>query len=90
MLVTPYLFLYDMMVLAIPVAYLVRLGLAGGFLAFELPALAVAIALLLSFMIWGIPVGLAANLIVAVLILRRAGRWWRREGAPAPLAAASV
>jgi len=90
LLTTPYLFLYDMMVLAIPVAYLVRLGLAGGFLAFELPALAVAIALLLSFMIWGIPVGLAANLIVAVLILRRAGRWWRREGAPAPLAAASV
>jgi hypothetical protein len=55
-----------------------------------LPALAVALALLLSFMIWGVPVGLAANLIVAVLILRRAGRWWRREGAPAPLAAASV
>ncbi len=33
MLITPYLFMYDMMVLAIPVAYLVRLGLSGGFLA---------------------------------------------------------
>jgi hypothetical protein len=43
LLATPYLFLYDMMVLAIPVAYLVRLGLAGGFLRFELPALAVAL-----------------------------------------------
>jgi len=79
LLVTPYLFLYDMMVLAIPVAWLVRLGLARGFLAYELPALAVALALVMSFMFFGIPVGLAANLIVGALILRRAGRWWRRE-----------
>jgi arabinofuranan 3-O-arabinosyltransferase len=90
LLITPYLFLYDMMVLAIPVAFLVRLGLAGGFLAFELPALAVALALVLSFTVWGVPVGLAANLIVALLILRRAGPWWRREGALAPLAAANA
>ena len=33
MLITPYLFMYDMMVLAIPVAFLVRLGLASGFRA---------------------------------------------------------
>jgi hypothetical protein len=79
LLVTPYLFLYDMMVLAIPVAYLVRLGLARGFLKYELPALAVALALILSFIVLGDPVGLAANLIVATLVLRRAGRWWRRE-----------
>jgi arabinofuranan 3-O-arabinosyltransferase len=81
LLVTPYLFRYDMMVLAIPVAYLVRLGLAGGFLAYELAALAVVFALVLSFIFVGIPVGLAVNLIVAALILRRAGRWWRREPA---------
>src|SRR5215468_297890 len=36
MLITPYLFMYDMMVLAIPVAYLVRMGLAEGFRAYEL------------------------------------------------------
>jgi hypothetical protein len=36
-------------------------------------------ALILSFIFVGIPVGLAANLIVAALILRRAGHWWRRE-----------
>jgi arabinofuranan 3-O-arabinosyltransferase len=81
LLVTPYLFRYDMMVLAIPVAYLVRLGLAGGFLAYEPAALAVVFALVLSFIFVGIPVGLAVNLIVAALILRRAGRWWRREPA---------
>jgi arabinofuranan 3-O-arabinosyltransferase len=83
LLVTPYLFLYDMMVLAIPVAYIVRLGLARGFLWLELPALGLVVALVLTFTVTGIPVGLAANLIVATLILRRAGRWWRREPAAA-------
>ena len=89
LLVTPYLFLYDMMVLAIPVAYLMRLGLSRGFLSFELPALALVVALILSFIVSGVPVGLAADLIVAALVLRRAGRWWRREPA-AVLAPASV
>jgi arabinofuranan 3-O-arabinosyltransferase len=84
LLVTPYLFLYDMMVLAIPVAYLVRLGLARGFLSLELPALAVVVALILSFIVSGAPVGLAAELIVAALVLRRAGHWWRREPAAVP------
>ena len=79
LLVTPYLFRYDMMVLAIPVAYLVRLGLAGGFLRFELPALVVVLALCLISTVLGVPVGLAVNLIVAGLVLRRAGCWWRRE-----------
>jgi hypothetical protein len=41
------------------------------------------VALVLTFTVTGIPVGLAANLIVATLILRRAGRWWRREPAAA-------
>lgn len=87
LLVTPYLFRYDMMVLAIPVAYLVRLGLARGFLAFELPALGFVFALILSFIFVGVPVGLAANLIVGALVLRRAGRWWRREPVAALLPA---
>jgi arabinofuranan 3-O-arabinosyltransferase len=85
LLVTPYLFLYDMMVLAIPVAYIIRLGLARGFLKLELPALGLVVALVLTFTVTGIPVGLAANLIVATLILRRAGRWWRE-----PVAALKV
>ena len=40
LLTTPYLFMYDMMVLAIPVAFLVRTGLKSGFRPYELPALA--------------------------------------------------
>ena len=87
LLTTPYLFMYDMMVLAIPVAFLVRIGLEGGFRAYELPALGCALALIMSFMFSGEPVGLFVNLIVGGLILRRAGPWWRREPAPALAAA---
>lgn len=79
LLVTPYLFMYDMMVLAIPVAFLVRLGLRDGFRPYELPALGLALALIVSFIFTGFPVGLGATLIVASLVLRRAGPWWRRE-----------
>ena len=83
LLITPYLFMYDMMVLAIPVAFILRLGLARGFLSYELPALAGTFALSLTFSFTGIPTGLAANLIVATLVLGRAGPWWRSQPAPA-------
>jgi len=79
LLVTPYLFMYDMMVLAIPVAFLVRLGLKSGFRPYELPALGLALALIVSFIFAGFPFGLGATLIVSSLVLRRAGPWWRRE-----------
>jgi arabinofuranan 3-O-arabinosyltransferase len=72
LLVSPYLFLYDEMVLAIPVALLVRTGLADGFPEYELPALGCVALLLLSFPWVSAPVGLGATLIVAVLIVRRA------------------
>lgn len=85
LLTTPYLFMYDMMVLAVPVAFLVRLGLRTGFRRYELPALGCALALVVSFVFLGQPVGLGATLIVSGLLLRRAGPWWRRE--PAPLMA---
>ena len=70
-LVTPYLFMYDMMVLAIPVAFLIRIGLKTGFRRYELPALACAAALIVTFTFSGIPVGFSATLIVAMLIIRR-------------------
>jgi hypothetical protein len=90
LLITPYLFMYDMMVLAIPLAYLVRMGLSGGFLAYELPALACALGLILCFTFFGIPTGLGATLIITALILRRAGPWWRRQPElPAALPAAA-
>jgi hypothetical protein len=87
LLTTPYLFMYDMMVLAVPVAFLVRIGLKEGFLRYELPALGCALALFFVFTFTGTPVGLGITLIVATLIMRRAGSWWRREPAPAMEAA---
>jgi hypothetical protein len=90
LLTTPYLFMYDMMVLAIPVAFLVRIGLESGFRPYELPSLACALALFFTFTFTGQPVGLGATLIVAGLILRRAGPWWRREPSPSMMAAASA
>jgi arabinofuranan 3-O-arabinosyltransferase len=89
LLITPYLFMYDLMVLAIPVAYLVRNGLVSGFRSYELPALACAYASIITFIILGLPLGLLATLIVVVLILCRAGPWWRRHPAPSLLAAAA-
>jgi hypothetical protein len=86
LLATPYLFLYDMMVLAIPIGYLVRLGLAHGFRAYEVQALGVAMLLTLIFLFTGLPVGLGATLIVGALVLRRAGPWWR-AGRMAPVVA---
>jgi hypothetical protein len=71
LLTTPYLFVYDMTVLAIAVAYLVRIGIARGFRLYELPALGVAAALMIIFNFSGAPVGLAATLIVFGLILAR-------------------
>jgi hypothetical protein len=79
LLTTPYLFMYDMMVLAIPVAFLVRIGLKTGFRRYELPGLACALALFLIFTFTGAPVGLGITLIVGCLVLHRAGFWWRRE-----------
>jgi hypothetical protein len=89
LLTTPYLFMYDMMVLAIPVALLVRIGLKSGFRAYELPALGAVVVLIGCYMLTGTPTGFGATLVVAALILRRAGSWWRHEPAPA-LAAAGI
>ena len=71
LLVTPYLFLYDVMVLAIPVALMVRAGLSGGFLPHELSALSAAFLLLAAYAAVGLPTGFVASLIVAILVVRR-------------------
>jgi hypothetical protein len=87
LLVTPYLFLYDVMVLAIPVGFLVRLGLSRGFRRFELPALGLTAFLLMFYPLFAAPTGFAATLIVAALIAGRCGVW-RRETATAGMLAA--
>lgn len=76
LLATPYLYVYDMVVLAIPVALIVRMGIADGFRSYELPTLGVVTGLLLAFPYVVMPTGLVATLIVAALIARRAGLPW--------------
>jgi hypothetical protein len=71
LLLTPYLFLYDMMVLSIPVGLLIRTGLETGFRRGELVSLAIAMALLIAFPFFEVPLGLGSSLIVAALIVRR-------------------
>ena len=73
LLVTPYLFLYDVMVLAIAVAFLVRIAIADGFRRHELPALGLVAGLLMFYPLAGAPTGFAATLIVAGLIAVRCG-----------------
>jgi hypothetical protein len=77
LLVTPYLFLYDVMVLAVAIAFLLRLGLSHGFLSGELAALGLAALLLMLFPLFAAPTGFIATLIVAALIARRCGLFVR-------------
>jgi arabinofuranan 3-O-arabinosyltransferase len=72
LLATPYACTYDLVALAIPVAFLVRLGLINGFLPGEGTGLAAGAFLLLVFPYAATQVGLGAGLIVALLIARRA------------------
>jgi arabinofuranan 3-O-arabinosyltransferase len=71
MLATPYLYMYDVVVLAVPLAYLIRLGRSRGFLPHELSAMGFVCLLILIFPFVKAPVGFAAVLIVAGLIARR-------------------
>lgn len=66
-LVTPYVFIYDLVILVVPIAFLARTGLSTG----EATAAAAAALLLLSSPITSLPVGLAASLIVAGIVLAR-------------------
>jgi arabinofuranan 3-O-arabinosyltransferase len=87
LLVTPYLFLYDVMVLAIAVGFLVRIGLGDGFRRYELPALGAVAFLLMFYPAFGAPTGFGATLIVAALI---AGRCGLRRGSAVPSASPNM
>jgi Glycosyltransferase family 87 len=71
-LATPYLYTYDLVVLAVPLAYLWQLGCARGFQAYELAGIGMTCLLVLIFPFVTAPVGFAAVLLVAALIVRRA------------------
>jgi hypothetical protein len=73
LLATPYLFMYDLVVLAVAVAFLLRFALAREFLRrIEITALAAAGALILIYPYVKTQVGLAAVVIVMVLVVHRA------------------
>jgi arabinofuranan 3-O-arabinosyltransferase len=72
LLATPYLYAYDLVVLAVPLAFLFRLGLTGGFLPYELTGIGLACLLVLIFPFVAAPTGFAGLLIVTALIARRA------------------
>ncbi len=72
LLVTPYLFMYDLAALAIPIAFLIRASLRTNDTARELARLVAPCALILSFFVVKAPVGFAAILLVAALVARRA------------------
>lgn len=68
LLATPYLFLYDVMVLAIAIGFVMRVGLSDGFLPHELPVLGGAVALLVGYQFLGAPTGFGATLLVVALV----------------------
>ena len=72
MLATPYLYTYDLVLLALPLAFLFRLARAHGALPYEMAGIGFACLLVLIFPFVTAPVGFAAVLIVAALIARRA------------------
>jgi arabinofuranan 3-O-arabinosyltransferase len=72
LLATPYLYIYDLIVLAIAVAFLLRYALPRGMIAAEAAGLAAVAALLLIYPYAKMQVGLAAALIIAALVAWRA------------------
>jgi hypothetical protein len=71
LIATPYLYIYDFVVLAIPVAYLLRLAVAQGFTLAERLGLPAAGLLLLAYPFLKMQVGLAAAFVLGVLVLHR-------------------
>jgi hypothetical protein len=74
LLATPYLYIYDLAALAVPIAFLMRIGLRDGFLPGELAGLAAACLLVLLFPALDAPSGLFAVALVALLVGRRVWR----------------
>ena len=71
LIVTPYVLIYDSVVLAVPAAFLLHHNLEHGFSRSDVAGLVTACALLLSYLFFTAPVGLAATVIVFALIVRR-------------------
>lgn len=83
LLTTPYVYLYDLTVLAVAVAFLLRHAMDQGFMRAEPIGLALVTALVLVMPFFDLPVGLPAAALIAALIARRASGEVPRPLAPA-------
>jgi len=72
LLATPYIFLYDIVVLAVPIAFLIHAGRRNGILRGEELGIAAACLLILIYPVVTAPIGLLSMLIVAGLVAQRA------------------
>jgi hypothetical protein len=72
-LATPYVYLYDLTVLAVSAAFLIRYALVTAFVPGEAAGLALVAALFVAMPFFGVPVGLMAAAIIACLIARVLG-----------------
>jgi hypothetical protein len=83
LMVTPYVLRYDLCILSIPVAFLVKDGLARGFLAGERTVMLISLAAFLLWLAPMMPVGEVICVVLLFLITRRimpdhrrdTGRW---------------
>jgi hypothetical protein len=71
-MVVPYIFLYDLVILAVAIAFLLRASGEAGPTPGEMRVLAIAGLLIVIFPLVKAPTGLAATMVVAFLIIRRA------------------
>ncbi len=74
LLAAPHLLTYDLVILAVPLAFLFRLGRAHGFHQYELAGMGLACLLIFVFPFVEAPVGLAAVVVTAALVANRALR----------------
>jgi len=80
LLVASHIHIYDLAILAVPLAFLFRLGSERGFLPHELAGMGSACLLVLMFSFIVAPVGFVAVLVVAGLVAYRALAEHRGEG----------
>jgi arabinofuranan 3-O-arabinosyltransferase len=74
LIAAPHLLTYDLVILAVPLAFLFRLGRAHGFQQYELAGMGLACLLIFVFPFVEAPVGLAAVVVTAALVANRALR----------------
>ncbi|MCC7045357.1 MAG: DUF2029 domain-containing protein [Alphaproteobacteria bacterium] len=80
LLASPYVYVYDQVLLAVAIAFLLRDRLAAGLRPIQWIALAAASLLILTFPAWDLPTGWVAVVIAAGLIAREIARQRKTAG----------